>query len=342
MSTPPNDPPSNPLLLDADPAATLRRAAGTPRALGRDPFDEVPAPDPLLEWPGPLQPEAGSRSDDRVMREPDAEGWQRLLRPHERRQLARLLTLERDSFGLSPVALERAFPFFYALYRLYFRVRSVGHEHIPSRGGAILASNHGGLLPFDGAMIVVDSVLGTDPPRLPRTLVDRFASRVPLISEFFPRVGQVPASRANFRELLREQQLVLVFPEGIEGIRKPITQRYRLQSFRPGFIEEALRAQVPVLPMAVIGAEDQAPVLYDLKGLAKRLGLPTAPITPTFPWFGPLGLLPYPVSYRIVYGEPLCFHDDHGPEAAEDPDLVDTLSHQVRRAIQRLLDHARS
>jgi 1-acyl-sn-glycerol-3-phosphate acyltransferase len=125
-------------------------------------------------------------------------------------------------------------------------------------------------------------------------------------------------------------------------VRKPITQRYRLQGFRVGFIEQALRARAPIVPVAIVGSDDQAPVLFDAKPLAKALGLPFLPITPTFPWLGPLGLLPYPVNYRIVYGEPLCFHERFGPEGADDARLVRYLANQVRRAVQVLLDRSRS
>ena len=130
----------------------------------------------------------------------------------------------------------------------------------------------------------------------------------------------------------------MVFPEGIDGIRKPVTQRHWLQRFRVGFVEQALRSGAPIVPMAFIGSEDQAPILYDVKPLARWLGLPVAPITPTFPWIGPLGLLPYPVSYRIVYGQPLHFHERFGPDAADDARLVRHLADQVRSRIQLLVD----
>jgi 1-acyl-sn-glycerol-3-phosphate acyltransferase len=128
----------------------------------------------------------------------------------------------------------------------------------------------------------------------------------------------------------------------MDGARKPVTQRYRLQHFRVGFIEQALRARAPIVPVAFIGSDDQTPILYDLKPVAKRLGLPVAPITPTFPLLGPMGLLPYPVSYRIVYGEPLRFHERFGPEGADDARLVRTLANQVRRSVQVLIDRNRT
>lgn len=246
-----------------------------------------------------------------------------------------------DRFGFSPAAFRRAFPFFLGLYRHWFRVRSEGHEHLPSEGPAILVANHGGLLPFDGAMAVVDVLLHTDPPRLVRSIVDRWAGTLPFVNVFFARTGQVVGTRENFLGLLSEGQLALVFPEGMSGIRKPVTQRYRLQPFHVGFVELALRTRVPLVPVAIIGSDDQAPILFDLAPLARRLGLPAFPVTPTFPWLGPLGLVPYPVPYRIVYGPALPLHERFGPEDADDARLVQHLADEVRRTLQTLLDRRR-
>lgn len=279
---------------------------------------------------------------------PEPQGWfDRLVGEDERRRLAALSHLVEgelpyDRFGFSPDTARLAFPFFLALYRAYFRVRSQGHEHLPEEGAAVLVGNHGGLLPFDAAMGIIDVLLHTNPPRLLRSMVDRWAGTLPWINIFYARVGQVIGTRENFTDLLDDGQLVLVFPEGIEGIRKTVTQRYRLQSFHVGFVEQSLRARVPIIPMAFIGSDNQAPILYDFKKLARRFGLPVLPITPTFPWLGPLGLLPYPVSYRIVYGEPLRYHERFGPEGAGDARLVRYLANQVRRAVQLLVDRHRA
>ena len=300
----------------------LRRRPETPRHVTTPPLAEVEAPPP-----------AGLTD--------------RLLGEELRRRIAAIAHLTEgevpyDRFGFSPDATRNALPFFLALYRYYFRVRSAGHENVPSEGPVILAGNHGGLLPFDAAMGIVDLLLNSDPPRLARTIIDRWAGQLPWVNVFYARMGQVIGTRENFADLLDDGQVVMVFPEGMDGARKTVTQRYRLQTFRVGFIEQALRARAPIVPVAFIGSDDQTPILYDLKPLAKRLGLPVAPITPTFPLFGPLGLLPYPVSYRIVYGEPLCFHERFGPEGADDARLVRTLANQVRRAVQVLIDRNRS
>ena len=358
---------------DERPRDGVEEPGGAPAArplLGSDPFAEAGGPDPLDAWLDALDqlaargrttaaeaaeaslprrenrtaaaPEPAPRLAE-VELSPELRRLSRLVGEEPARRLSALLgRLEGyDRFGLSRPAVQQAFPLFYALYRLYFRVRSSGHEHIPADGPALLVANHGGLLPFDGAMAVLDVLLHTDPPRLPRAIVDRWAGSLPFVNVFFARVGQVVGTHENLARLLADGESVLVFPEGVEGIRKPITQRYRLQRFHVGFVEHALRARAPIVPMAIVGSDDQAPVLFDLKPIARLLGLPTVPITPTFPWFGPLGLLPYPVRYRIVYGEPIRFHERFAVRAAEDPAVVRALAGQVRRAVQGLIDKSR-
>jgi 1-acyl-sn-glycerol-3-phosphate acyltransferase len=361
-------PPPRSLPAPAPPAAAI--GAG---ALGHDPFGEQVEIDPFLQRldqlgrapaaprrrparagdaprpaPAPPPPRRAVTPSLQEIELPRARGWvERLLGEDERRRLAALTHLVQgevpyDRFGFSPEAAKLAFPWLHALYRYYFRVRSQGHENLPVEGPALLVANHAGLLPMDGAMGVVDVLLRTDPPRLARCIVDRWAGELPWVNVFFARVGQVVGTRENFSDLLDDGQLVLVFPEGTAGICKPITQRYRLQDFRVGFVEQALRAGAPIVPVAFVGSDNQAPILYDLKPVARALGLPAAPITPTFPWLGPLGLLPYPVSYNILYGEPLNFHERFGPEGAEDARLVRYLANEVRRRVQALLDRGRS
>ncbi len=367
------------MLLDGDDRDEIAALAGDGlRALGRDPFDSDSGPDACLARldeitsllaraeasllpPRPDPPKADrirpqeARPRRRWATTPhlaevellEKTGMlERLLGEADRRRLAALDHLvdaeaPYDRFGFSPAAARAAFPLFLAFYRFYFRVESSGHENVPVEGPVILAANHAGALPFDGAMAVIDLLLHTDPPRLPRAVVDRWAGGLPFVNVFFARVGQVIGTRENFSDLLDDGQCLLVFPEGMDGIRKRITQRYRLQSFHSGFVEEALRARAPIVPMAIIGSDDQMPILFDLPRLANLLGLPMLPVTPTFPWLGPLGLLPYPVRYRIVYGEPLVFHERFGPDAARDARLVQHLTQQVRRTVQQLMDRNR-
>jgi 1-acyl-sn-glycerol-3-phosphate acyltransferase len=275
---------------------------------------------------------------------PEAAGFlERFLGEEDRRRLAALEALaegegDYDRFGLSPAVVRRSFPFFYALYKAWFRVESSGAEILPATGPAILAANHGGLLPFDGAMLVIDVLRNTDPPRLLRSIVELWAGTLPWVNVFYARVGQVIGTRENFTDLLDDGQLVLVFPEGIDGVRKTIDQRHRIQPFHVGFVEQALLCRAPIIPVAVVGSDDQTPILYDIKPLARWLGLPAAPITPTFPLLGPLGLLPYPVKYRVVYGQPLAFHEIYGPEDAGDARLVHDLAGRVRAELQHLVE----
>jgi len=318
-------------------------APGEP-ALGRDPFADEEPPDPLQEALSVLPPPRPRPRPSRDAAEPRGllERW---MGPDV---LLRLAALEADAEratgapGFSPGALRTAMPPFLALYRGWFRVQSEGHEHLPAKGPAILVANHAGLLPFDGAMATLDVLLKSDPPRLPRAIFDRFVARLGPVRRFFESAGAVLATRDSLGALLREDQMVLVFPEGMEGIVKPLTQRYRLQRFHTGFVRHALERRVPIVPVAIAGSDDQAPILYDVKPLARLLGLPVAPITPTFPWLGPLGLLPYPVRYRIVYGQPIDLCARHGPEAARDERVVGELARRVRREVQHLLDRRRS
>lgn len=330
---------------NAGPKSTTHDAVEEPPALGHNPLDSpAPAQDPYLSAlqrvTTPRTKEAESAGTATASQWLAALGISQWLDEDERSRIASLQRSKGacDPFGLSPQTLANVLPLLRFLHRYYFRVTSEGHANVPASGPAILVSNHAGLLPFDAAMIVADTVLRSQPPRLPRAIVDRWVATMPLLRDFFAEMGQVIGTRENFSGLLRAEELVLVFPEGIAGVRKPYRERYRLQAFHRGFVEEALRAQAPIIPTVVVGSDDQAPILYDLKPLAHWLRLPVAPITPTFPWFGLLGLLPYPVSYRIVYGEPIEIAGLYDEAAADDPAIVTGLCERVRRQIQEMLD----
>jgi 1-acyl-sn-glycerol-3-phosphate acyltransferase len=302
------------------------------------------APAPAAEPPdlGPPVPELPSHDD----RDEPANALDRLaswiLTDADEERVTELVSRASgrayDDFGLSARVTRRALAAFKLIYKYWFRVQSTGHASVPEKEGAILVANHGGLLPFDGAMVVCDGALALRPARLVRTVVDRWAGTLPFLNVFYARVGQIIGSRENVRELLRAKQLVLIFPEGMAGVKKRAAERYVLQPFRLGFVEESLRNRVPIVPIAIVGADDQAPVLWDVAPLAKLLGLPIFPITPTFPLLGPLGLLPYPVRYQIHYGEPFRFHEEFPPETADDPHAVRYLAEQVRRRIQEMVD----
>ena len=209
-----------------------------------------------------------------------------------------------------------------------------GGANVPSHGRALLVANHSGsLFPFDASMSV--AVMKEHPlPRWPRFLVLDWAFVLPFLSIFMRRVGGVPASPHNAARLLDQDELVMVFPEGVKGTGKPFSERYRLQRFgRGGFVETALRTGAPIVPVAVVGAEEIYPKLGESQALARATGAPFVPITPTFPWLGPLGLVPLPSQWRIEFCEPIDL-SEHRPEAADDPRLLLDVSEQVRETIQ--------
>ena len=238
-----------------------------------------------------------------------------------------------DPFGTDPDLLGFGYALGYWLHRHYFRVVSNGHHHIPVRGAAVIAGNHSGVLPFDAVMLAVDVFRYTDPPRLMRFMVDYFVYQVPFLGVFFRSLGQMPGTRSNFDGLVQEGHIVGLFPEGAEALGKPTAQRYELYPFSHGHVELAARHRVPVVPFALVGAEEQMTMLTDLRPLARALRLPYFPITTTFPWFGPLGLLPKPVRYFINYGEPITIDS----AALDSVDVRTTEVDRVRDAVADLI-----
>jgi 1-acyl-sn-glycerol-3-phosphate acyltransferase len=175
-----------------------------------------------------------------------------------------------------------------------------------------------------------------------RWLAEDFIFYLPFVGAFMNRIGAVRACQENAERLLKQERLITVFPEGIKGIGKLFRERYKLQRFgRGGFIRLCLRTETPIVPCAVIGAEESAPMLFRLEHLANLLGVPYLPVTPTFPALGPLGLVPAPTKWRIELGEPIRF-DGYGPEAADDSLLVGRLTEKVRATIQAMLDRGLS
>ncbi len=255
----------------------------------------------------------------------------------------RAMTLHDAGFGYDIFGLEResswvAYALGSFLHRHYFRVESFGIENVPSEGAAIVAPNHSGILPLDAMMIAIDIVQKTDPPRLIRTMVDYLAFRLPWVGVAMTRVGQVAGTRRNFAELMRRAELLCVFPEGAKGTGKTFWERYRLRKFNVGHVELSLRYRAPIIPTAVIGAEEQAPMLLDFKPAAKLLNLPYFPITPTFPWLGPLGVIPLPVKYFIYYGKPLRLWEEVSEADAGSPEIVISLAELVRTRVADLLE----
>lgn len=245
--------------------------------------------------------------------------------------------LGTDVFGTRRELLGFAYAIGYWLHRYYFRVVSAGHEHIPKRGGGVVAGNHSGVLPFDGMMVGADVFRYTEPPRLVRYMVDFFVYQVPFVGAFFRGVGQMPGTRRNFDGLVEEGHLVGIFPEGAQALGKPAEKRYELQPFSHGHVELAARHRVPVVPFGLVGAEEQQTMVADLRPLARALRLPYFPITTTFPWLGPLGLLPKPSRYYIHYGEPIRIDPDalHSIEVRrhEVDRVQDAVAELIRRGL---------
>jgi 1-acyl-sn-glycerol-3-phosphate acyltransferase len=233
-------------------------------------------------------------------------------------------------FGFDPAFLERTAPALAFLWTRYFRVRLTGLENVPSTGSALLVSNHSGGLPYDGAMLI-HACHALHPAHRPlRPLVATFALRSAWIRRLVARIGGVRASMRNALDLCQRGHLVGVFPEGLRGVGKPYRERYRLTHFgRGGFVRLARTANVPMIPVAIVGAEEANPVIGKLTRIAKPLGLPYIPITPTFPLLGPLGLLPVPAKWSIQIGKPIS-------ATPSDDDTLE-IAEQVRSAIDRMI-----
>ena len=232
------------------------------------------------------------------------------------------LGLSRD--GVRAAALGTEF-----LYAHWFRVDSVGFENVPTVGPAILAANHSGTLPLDGAMLWADVIRHGDPPRVPRIAVDLFVPRLPLVFTAFARSGAIGGDRPTVSRVLGEGGLVGIFPEGVPGIAKPRSQRYRLRSFRSGHAELAIRHGAPIVPVAIVGAEEQWPELTRIESF-HAFGAPYLPI-PATPF-------PLPVRYHIRYGAAIDPRVRWGADAADDPSTAHTLANEVRLAVQELVN----
>jgi len=244
---------------------------------------------------------------------------------------------DEDEWGFDEGFADLVEPFFGFLYDRWWRVKVEGAERVPAHGRALLASNHAGILPWDATMISLALLREHPLPRHPRFLVLNWAFDLPWISVFMRKVGGVVASPYNALRLLEQDQLVAVFPEGVKGTGKPFAERYRLQRFgRGGFVEIALRAGAPIVPVAVVGSEEIYPKLGDVPPLARLIGAPFFPVTPTFPWLGPLGVVPLPSKWRIEFCDPIDTAH-YGPEAATDRGLVLELTEQVRETVQQAL-----
>lgn len=234
-----------------------------------------------------------------------------------------------DEFGLSRDGMALGLALTHWLYHRWFRVTSHGIEHVPAEGPVVVASNHSGTVPLDGLMICAD-LMRRGPMRVPRAVVDHFVARMPVVAPFFARAGAIGGARANFHYLLSHGELVVVFPEGTKGIGKPFSERYHLQTWSEGHAELAIRHGAAVVPLAVIGAEEQMPQVARWESF-HLFGAPWLPI--------PVTLFPLPVHYHLWYGEPIPTRPRWTEADADDPAAVGELAAETRAAVEDLIAH---
>jgi 1-acyl-sn-glycerol-3-phosphate acyltransferase len=240
----------------------------------------------------------------------------------------------QDEWGYDEEFVEIVYPLFEFMYDHWWRVQASGLQNVPGHDRAMLVANHAGVVPWDAAMMAVAIQKLHPLPRQPRFMVLDWAFRLPWASSFMRRFGGVVASPFNAMRLLDQGHLVMVFPEGARGAGKPFSERYRLQRFgRGGFVEIALRTGAPIVPVAVVGSEEIYPKLGESRFLARLVGAPYFPLTPTFPALGLLGTVPLPSRWRIEFCEPIDL-SEYGPEAAEDRSIVFEISERVREVVQ--------
>ncbi|MBO2460436.1 lysophospholipid acyltransferase family protein [Actinomadura violacea] len=243
---------------------------------------------------------------------------------------------EVDEFGYDPDFNENVLlPAARALYERWFRVEVAGVENVPAEGGALIVANHSGTVPLDALMLSV--ALHDNARRCVRLLGADLVYQVPVLAHLARKAGHTLACQADAARLLGKGELVGVFPEGFKGVGKPFADRYKLQRFgRGGFVGTALRAGVPIVPAAIVGAEEIYPKIGDLRPLARLLGLPYFPVTPTFPLLGPAGLVPLPSKWMIQFGAPMTL-EEYAAEDADDPMTVFNLTDHVRENVQQML-----
>jgi 1-acyl-sn-glycerol-3-phosphate acyltransferase len=244
---------------------------------------------------------------------------------------------EVDEFGFDPQLTESVFlPMLRPLYQSWFRVEVLGIENVPNDGGALVVANHSGTIALDALMLGL--AVHDEHPRKRhlRLLGADLVFRMPIVSELARKYGSTLACNPDAERLMSTGELVGVFPEGFKGVGKTFAERYKLQRFgRGGFVSAALRTGAPIIPVSIVGAEEIYPMLGNLRPLARLLGVPYFPLTPTFPWLGPLGLIPLPSKWFIEFGEPI--PTEHLMDAADDPMVTFNLADQVRETIQQTL-----
>ena len=246
-----------------------------------------------------------------------------------------------DAFGMNPAAAKRALLASALMYRHWFRVETHGIERVPA-GRMLLIANHAGQVAIDATMIGTAMVLEAEPPRIIRGMGEYWLPTVPWVNVAMVRTGSVVGTRKNCVNLLQAGECVIAFPEGVRGMNKLIWERYQLQEFGHGFMRLALETDTPIVPIAVVGSEEQAPAIANLRGLGRLLGMPAFPVTLTWPWLGPLGAIPLPVKYRIYFGEPMHFEGNPNDEDDVIADKVEQVKERIATMISTGLQSRRS
>lgn len=232
-----------------------------------------------------------------------------------------------DAYGVSTWHLQRAGVVLGHIYRDYFSVECEGIEHVPARGRAMLVSNHSGGYAIDASMLATACFFELEPPRLAHGMADKFISQLPFLAEWASRVGQITGLPEHARRLLRDDRLLMVFPEGTRGTAKLYKQRHELLRFGSGFVRLAIETRTPIVPTAVLGGGDAVPTVANLYRLGKLIGLPYIPITPY------LLALPLPVKIVVRFGAPLEFEGS----GSEDEQQIQSKVEEVKQQILKLM-----
>lgn len=240
-----------------------------------------------------------------------------------------------DPYGFYPERAQRLLLPAALLYRHWFRVETHGIEGVPE-GGVLLIANHSGQFGYDGMMLGMAMLLGAEPPRLVRGMAEHLFARTPFTGVQLARMGSLIGTPENCIAMLEAGECVMVFPEGARGANKPFRKRYQLQSFGTGFMRLALESGCPIVPVGIVGAEEQQPGFANLEDFGRRFGLPSFPITVSQPWLGPLGwAFALPVKYRIYFGEPLHFTGEAWDLDAEVGAKIEVVREAIRVVLRR-------
>lgn len=243
-----------------------------------------------------------------------------------------------DPFGLDPIYSRNLMLSMALMYRYWLRVQVDGIERVPE-GRVLLIGNHAGnTFAFDGAMLAASLFFDHEPPRLVRGMGEYYLPRIPFFNIFMQRFGSVVGTPRNCVQLLERDEAIMVFPEGERGFLKPYRKRYQLQRFGLGFLRLALETRTPIVPVGIVGAEEQSPGIARVEWLGKLIGAPALPVTATFPWLGPLAIVPLPVKFRIHFGEPLLFEGDAHDEDRAVEEKVEVVKDAIRELVQEGLD----